>query len=223
MDELKWKAFIAPTVCKALTWEKFDKVPSDVSYKFITTTCLDALTFLDTLRSDNAEDVKKIPPPIIAAAQPATINALATVLGDNQLKALGANASGLGDEAFDKLTVAQIGALSAQGVAGLTVGAFKAIKEEAKWLAVKPESLTLISHEQLNVVPEGILLKTNEKQAKEIPAAAACAFTKERRSKLPLPVQNALKPLPEVDLQRSKQASHRHPFSLGLLLTTLTN
>lgn len=197
-SELKWKAFIGPTVCKALSWDKFDKVPSNVSYPFITTTCLDALTFLDTLSSSNADDIKKIPPTIIAAAQPATIGALATALGDNQLKVLGANASGLGDEAFDKLTVAQIGALSAQGVAGLTVGAFKAIKEETKWLAVKPESLTLIKYEQLNAVPEAILLKTSEKQAKEIPAAAACAFTKERRSKLSAPVHNALKPLPEV-------------------------
>ena len=125
-------------------------------------------------------------PPVIGAAQPATIGALANALSENQLKALGANASGLGDDAFEKLSVAQVGALSAQGVSGLTVGAFRAIKDEAKWLAVLPESLVSIKYEQLNAIQEPILLKTTEKQAEKIPADAARAFTKERRSNLPL-------------------------------------
>lgn len=195
-NETKWKAFIGSggVTCKALKYDKFLYVPSDVSYVFINAACLDALTFLETLSSNHANDVKQIPPAVIGAAQPATIGALASALNENQLKALGTNASGLGDDAFDD--VDQIGALSAQGVSGLTVGAFKGIKDKAKWLAVKPDSLVSIRYEQLNAVPEAILLETTEKQAEKIPADAARAFTPERRAGLTTAVHNALKPLP---------------------------
>lgn len=198
-DETKWKAFIGPVTCKGLTYEQFGHVPHGVAYKFMTAACLDELTFLDDLASNNESDIKQIPAAVIGAARAKTIGALASALSEDQIKALGANASGLGDEVFEKLNVAQLGALSAQGVAGLPVSAFKAIKEKDKWLAIKPESLAQIRFEQLDAVPENILLQTTEKQAEHISADAARAFTAERRDKLPKNVQDKLKPLPKEE------------------------
>ena len=88
--------------------------------------------------------------------------------------------------------------MSAQGVTNLPVGAFKAIQDEAKWVAVQPEALIQVRYEQLSQVQESILLKTTEKQAEKIPADAARAFTEEIRKKLPAPVQGSLKDLPKT-------------------------
>ena len=157
MDEAKWKAFIGSVTCKGLTYEQFEHVRSEIAYKFINVACLDELTFLDTLASNQEGDVKHIPVDVIRAAKAKTIGALATALSEDQIKVLGANASGLGDDAFEKLSVVQIGALGAQAIAALPVGAFKAIKEKERWTAIKPDSLVSISHAQLDAVPQDIL------------------------------------------------------------------
>ena len=188
MDEVKWKAFIGPKTCGALTHEKFSHVNHDVAFTHLTAACLDEFTFLDKFERS---EVRSIPAKVLGAAKADTIGKLdAAHFEVDQVKALGTNASGLGDEAFAKFENEQIAALSATAIASLPVGAFSTITGE-KWKHVHPDSLVSIKHTQLVAIPEGILLQTTEKQAAKIPVDAVAAFDK-CRDKLPQQVADAL-------------------------------
>lgn len=188
MDEAKWKAFIGPATCGALNHEKFKNVGHDIAFPHITASCLDELKFLEELE---ANEIRSIPPKVLGSVKAATIGKLdVSHFEVEQVKVLGANASGLGADAFIKFEKDQIGALSAVAISSLPIGAFSALKAD-KWQHIAPESLTSIKYEQLNAVPEDILLQTTEQQAAKIPHDAAKAFDK-CRDRLPSQVANAL-------------------------------
>ena len=189
MDETKWKAFISPATCGALTHDKFKNVNHDVAFHHITAPCLDELTFLDKFE---VNEIRSIPPKVLTSVKPGTIGKLdATHFEVKQVQALGANASGLGHDAFDKLDKNQIGALNAIAISSLPVSAFSALKPDNKWQQVTPEALVSIKYEQLSAIPEDILLQTTALQAAKIPADAAKAFAK-CHDRLPEDVAKAL-------------------------------
>lgn len=189
MDKTKWVEFIGPETCGALTHEKFKHVDHTIAFEHITAPCLDAFTFLDKFE---ANEVRSIPVKVLGAAKLDTISKLdASHFNVKQIQALGANASGLGDDIFNKFGKDQIAALNAIAVSSLPIGAFSALKPDGKWQHVTPEALASIKYDQLNAVPEDILKTTTAPQAAKISADAARAFTK-CQAKLPADVAKAL-------------------------------
>ena len=189
MDKTKWEAFIGPETCGALTHDKFNQVDHGIAFGHLTAPCLDAFTFLGKFE---ANEVRSIPVKVLGAAKLDTISKLdASHFDVKQIQALGANASGLGDDIFNKFGKDQIAALNAVAVSSLPIGAFSALKPDGKWQHVTPEALVSVKYDQLNAVPEDILKTTTALQAAKISPDAARAFTK-CQAKLPADVAKAL-------------------------------